>query len=81
MNWGVAPTATLGLAGVTAMETSVAAETVNTVEPETLPDVAEMVVVPMVSVDASPAVLMVATLSVAEAQVTLDVRSSVELSE
>ena len=75
LNCCVKPLAMLGFAGVTAMETSVAAETVSTVEPETLPYVAEMTEFPMATVEASPVVLpIVATVGVAEAQVTEVVR-------
>ena len=75
------PAATDGLLGVTAMETSVAAVTVRVVEPTMLPDVADIVEVPIFTVVASPAALMVAAAVLEEAQVTLAVRFCVLLSE
>jgi hypothetical protein len=74
-----------GFVGVTAMETSVAAVTVNVVEPDTEPDVAPMVVVPTLAPVARPllpaALLTVATFALEEAQVTDAVRSCVVASE
>ncbi len=48
VNCWVVPLAMLGLAGVTARDTSVALVTVSVVLPEVLPDVAVMVVLPAV---------------------------------
>jgi hypothetical protein len=81
----VTPSATLGLAGVTAIETSVAAVTVSVSAGDTMaPRVAVMLVVPTVSVVAKPllgdVLLMVATAGVPEAHVTADVISAVLLS-
>jgi hypothetical protein len=80
VNCCVAPLVMLGLAGVTAMDCSVAAVTVATVEPEIAPDVALTVEVPTATEVANPAALMVSTDGVAEAQVTLAVRFCVLLS-
>jgi len=75
----------LGLAGVTAMDTSVAEVTVSTVDPDIFPDVAVIVVEPAATEVASPldpaALLMDATLPVDEFQVTAVVRFCVVLSE
>ena len=75
----------LGLAGVTAMDTSVAEVTVNVVDPDMLPDVAVIDVEPVVAEVAIPleplALLMAATPAVDEFQVTAVVRSCVVLSE
>lgn len=54
VNCSVVPTAMLGLAGVTASETSVAAVTVRDAVPLTEPDVAVIVVVPVPTPAASP---------------------------
>jgi hypothetical protein len=80
VNCWVAPLVMLGLAGVTAMDCSVAAVTVATVEPEMAPDVALTVEVPTAMEVANPAALMVSTDGVAEVQVTLPVRFCVLLS-
>ena len=75
----------LGLVGVTAMDVSVAAVTINVVEPETLPSVAVMAVLPTASGAARPlesaALLMVALLVLEELQVTDAVMSCVVPSE
>ena len=61
----------LGLAGVTAIDTRVAAVTVSEVDPETLPSVAEIVVEPPFAEVARPfeppALLIVATAAVRDA--------------
>src|SRR5277367_2934955 len=80
VNCCVAPLVMLGLAGVTAMDCSVAAVTVSTVEPEIAPEVALTVEVPAEAPVAKPLALMVATAGEAEAQVTLPVRFCVLLS-
>jgi hypothetical protein len=69
-----------GLAGVTAMDCSVAVVTVNTVEPLTDPRVALIELVPVDTPVAKPPAVIVATEGVAEAHVTLPVRFCVELS-
>ncbi len=81
MNCCVSPAATLGLAGVTAMELSVAASTVSVVLPVTLPAVAEMVVVPAATVVARPFAAIVAAATFVDAQVTCAVTFCVEPSE
>ena len=85
INCCVVPLAILGLTGVTSMETSAAAVTVNVVLPEMSPDVAVIVVVPTVNPEASPfkptALLMFATAVFEEVQVTDDVISIFVLSE
>ncbi len=62
VNCSVAPTLIEGVAGVTAIDVSVAAGgvTVNVVEPEILPEVAVIVVAPAATADARPEPLMVA---------------------
>jgi hypothetical protein len=80
VNCCVLPAATDGFAGVTAMDTSVAAVTVSVVLPTMLPLVAEIVLVPAFSADARPAPVIVAVVSVPDAHVTLPVRFCVELS-
>ena len=78
MNCLVVPSAMLGLAGVTAMETSVVAIMVRVVEPEMLPDVARIVVDPAAADLARPlepaALLIVAAAVLEELQVTAAVR-------
>ncbi len=75
----------LAVAGVTAIETSVAALTVNVVVAETLPDAAVIVSEPAATDAASPlepaALLTVATVVFEELQTTTEVRFCVELSE
>jgi hypothetical protein len=80
VNCCVPATMSVGVAGVTAIDESVAAVTVNVVEPTTAPLVALIVDVPTFRVVAKPAALMVATVVVPEAHVTLLVRFCVELS-
>ena len=74
VNCSVAPEVTEGLAGVTAMDTNVAAVTVSVVEPLIEPEVAVIAVVPCVELVAKPAALIVATLVVPELHVTVEVR-------
>ena len=80
VNCCVFPAATDGFAGVTAIDDSVAAVTVNVVEPTTAPLVALIVDVPTFTAVANPAALIVAFAGVPDAHVTLLVRSFVELS-
>ena len=79
------PRAITEFVGVTAIDTSVAAVTVRAVDPETLPFVALMAVVPTATLVAKPslpeALDTVATATFVEAQATVVVRSWVELSE
>jgi hypothetical protein len=74
VNCCVAPLAIDGFAGVTAIDCSVAAVTVRTVEPLMDEDVAVMVEVPTPAPLASPAVLIVAVVVVPDDQVTVLVR-------
>jgi hypothetical protein len=74
VNCCVAPLAIDGFAGVTAIDCSVAAVTVRTVEPLIAPDVAVIVDVPTPAALARPAVLIVAVAVVPDNHVTLDVR-------
>ena len=69
-------------AGVTAIDFNVAAVAVSVVEPETAPEVAEIVVLcPAVTAVASPAAVIVAPAVFEEAHVAVDVRSWVLLLE
>jgi hypothetical protein len=81
LNCGCDPFATEGVAGVTPIETSVAAVTVSNELAETAPSVAEIVVVPAARVVARPfepaVLLIVAAATVLDAQVTCVVRSCV----
>ena len=81
VNCWVFPAGTDGLAGVTAMETSVGAVTVRVVDPEMLPEVAEIVDDPALSAEARPPEAIVAVAVLEEAQVTLLVRFCVLLLE
>jgi hypothetical protein len=74
VNCCVAPLAIDGFAGVTAIDCSVAAVTVRTVEPLIAPEVAVIVEFPTPAPVARPAALIVAVVVVPEDQVTLDVR-------
>src|SRR5277367_3847196 len=78
VNCCIAPLVIEGFAGVTAIDCSVAAVTVRTVEPLIAPDVALIVEVPTPAPVARPAVVIVAVVVVPEDQVTLDVRFCVE---
>ncbi len=77
--------AMLGLVGETAMETSVAGVIVSVVDPDMLPNVAVIVVVPAVTEVASPcepaALLTTATPAADELQATAVVKFCVVLSE
>ena len=74
VNCCVAPLVIDRFAGVTAIDCSVAAVTVSTVEPEIDDDVALIVEVPTPAPVANPAALIVAVVVVPELHVTLDVR-------
>jgi hypothetical protein len=78
VNCCVSPFATLGFAGVTAMDVSAAAATVSVVLPVMLPEVAEIVVVPVATAVARPPTAMVAVAVLDDAQVTVPVRFWVE---
>jgi hypothetical protein len=77
VNCCVPPGAIVKLAGVTAIETSVAAVTVRTVDPLTEPEVAVIVDVPTETAVANPAEFMLAMLVAEEVQVTELVRFEV----
>jgi hypothetical protein len=85
VNCRVVPLTMLGLVGVTTIDTSVAGVTVSVVDPGILPDVAVIVVEPAATEVTSPlepaALLMAATSAADEFQVTVAVKSCVELSE
>lgn len=78
MNWRVVPFAMLGLIGEMAKDTSVAGVTVSVVAPDTMPDIAVIVVEPVATEVPSPiesaALLMVAIFVLDELQVTTVVR-------
>jgi hypothetical protein len=80
VNCCVAPFATDGFAGVTAMDDKVAEVTVSTVEPVMLPLLAEIEEVPIPTPVAKPVPFIVATEVAAEAHVAVLLRSCVELS-
>ena len=69
-NWRVVSGAMVEFAGVTAIETSVAALTVSDPVPLTLPEVAVMVAVPVPTPDATPFASMLATPVAEDDQVT-----------
>ena len=71
----------LGFVGVTEMDVSVAGFTARVADPDTVPDVTVIVVVPAATDVAKPPALIVATPVLDEAQVDVDVRSCVVLSE
>jgi len=81
----VEPNVMLGLLGVTVKDTRVAGVTVIIVEPDTLPDVAVIVVEPVVNEVATPlepAALLIVIILVDDAlHVTAFVKSCVVLSE
>ena len=70
VNCWVTPTGMLGLAGVTAMEDRVAEVTVRAALPETIPEVAVMIVAPAATAVARPLLLTVATNVFDEVQIT-----------
>ena len=80
MNCWVIPCGTLAVCGLTAIDTSAAAATVRTVEPEIAPEVALMFDVPIPTLVANPVLLMVAVVVVPDAQVAVAVKFCVLLS-
>jgi hypothetical protein len=72
-NCTVAPAASDGFDGVTAIDATVAALTVNVVDAVTLPLVAPIVVVPAPTADARPPLVIVATAGTDDVHVTLEV--------
>jgi hypothetical protein len=81
MNCCVVPLVMLGLDGSTLIVFKGGAVTMSTVEPVTPFSLALIVALPTDAAVAKPAVVIVATEVVSEAQVTWLVRSCVELSE
>ncbi len=79
VNCSVVPALIEGLAGVTAIDTKVAAVTVSAVEPLIEPEVAVIVVLPCAALVANPAAPIVATLVVPELHVTVPVKFCVVL--
>jgi hypothetical protein len=75
------PFAIEGFAGVTAIDTSVAAVTVRVVEPVMPTETALIWLVPTPTAVAKPAAVIVATVVVTELQVAVPVKFCVELSE
>jgi hypothetical protein len=73
VNWSIAPLAIDGFVGVTAIDTN-AFVTVSTVEPLIDPEVASIVVLPVLTPVARPALLTVATAVLLEVHVTEFVR-------
>src|SRR5260370_155568 len=71
LNCCVAPFGTEGFAGVTAIDCNTGAVTVSVVEPLIVPEVALIVLDPVATVVANPALLIVATVVVPEVQVTV----------
>lgn len=71
----------LGLVGVTVRDTSVAGVTVREADVDTVPDVAVIVVKPVVPAEANPEALIVATAESDELQATDADKSCVVLSE
>jgi hypothetical protein len=67
----VPPITTVGVVGVTAMDTNAGALTVSNVDVLMLPDAAPMVLLPFTSEVARPVVLIVATVVVADVHVTV----------
>ena len=74
VNCCFSPAGTDGDAGVTAIEVSTAAVTVNVAAPWMVPDVAVIVAVPFATLVASPPLLIVAIVVADEVQVTVLVR-------
>jgi hypothetical protein len=81
VNCSFVPFAIEGFAGVTAIDTSVAAVTVRVVEPVMPPETALIVLVPAATPVANPPAVIVATPAVTELQAAVPVKFSVELSE
>lgn len=77
MNGCVVPSGIAGIAGVTAIETSMAGVTVRVVDPEINPELAVTLVLPRAILVASPCPLTVAMVPSAVLQVAKLVRSSV----
>jgi hypothetical protein len=80
VNFSDVPFAILALAGLMAIETRCAVETVSCVDPLTEPNVAVIVVVPVATLVAAPWLLIVAVAALAELHRTEDVMSCALLS-
>lgn len=76
VNCCVEPNGSVGIAGVTAIDTRTAAETVTVVEPVIVPEVAVTLVLPKATLLASPWLLTVAMPEFALLHVAVAVRSS-----
>ena len=81
MNCCVVPSGIEGIAGVTAMETRTAGETIKVAEPEIAPTVAVIPVLPMAPLVANPCALTVAIVPSTVCQLAELVRSKVLPSE
>lgn len=77
VNCCVVPSGSVGSAGVTAIETSTAGVTVSVVEPLIVPEVAVTVVLPNVTLMATPRLLTVATVELVVVHVAELVRTRV----
>ena len=75
VNCGEPPNGTATVCGLMAIDTKVAAVTINTVEPVTVPELALTVDVPMPALVARPVASMVAVEVVFDDQVAVRVRS------
>ena len=75
MNCGAPPKGTATVCGLIAIDTKVAAVTIITVEPVTVPELALTVDVPMPALVARPVALMLAVEVVSDDQVAVGVRS------
>jgi len=75
VNCCVVPEGTATVCGSIAIDTNVAAVTVNTVEPVTAPELALTVAVPMPALVARPVASMLAVDVVSDDQVAVEVRS------
>ncbi len=80
VNFTCVPVFTRGLAGLIVIDTRCAVETVSSVDPFTEPNDAEIVVVPVALLEASPCAAMLATAGLEELHTTVDVMSCVEAS-
>jgi 1,4-dihydroxy-2-naphthoyl-CoA synthase len=81
VNCLVALLAIEGFAGVTAIDTSVGAVTVNSVVPSTAPEAASILLIPVAKPVANPPAVIVTTPVVCEVHVAVLVKFCVELSE
>ena len=75
VNGGAPPKGTATVCGLIAIDTNVAAVTINTVEPVTVPELALTVDVPMPALVARPFRSMLAVEVVSDDQVVVEVRS------